>query len=98
VSATSVTPGMAHSPGGRKVAGSNPVAPTTNQGGVARRSGSAAPSRHDSDAVLLGRCLRKRRGEEALHLVERLSALLCSAQDESAFHRCKEDGGIVVRG
>jgi hypothetical protein len=42
--------------------------------------------------------LRQRRGEEALHRVERLRALVCSAQDQGAFESCEEYGGIVLCG
>ena len=42
--------------------------------------------------------LRQRRGEEALHRVEWLGALVCSAQDKGALESCEEYGGIVLCG
>ena len=42
--------------------------------------------------------LRQRRGEEALHRVEWLGALVCPAQDEGALERCEQYGGIVLCG
>jgi hypothetical protein len=42
--------------------------------------------------------LRQRRGEEALHRVEWLDALVCSAQDEGALESCEQYGGIVLCG
>ena len=47
---------------------------------------------------LLGCGLRQRRGEEALHRVEWLGALVCSAQDKGALESCEEYGGIVLCG
>src|SRR3954449_8176234 len=44
----------------------------------------------------LGCGLRQRRGEEALHRVEWLGALVCSAQDEGALESCEQYGGIVL--
>ena len=59
----------------------------------------AAPShktrlRRGSGGVGCG--LRQRRGEEALHRVEWLGVLVCSAQDEGALESCKEYGGVVL--
>ena len=42
--------------------------------------------------------VRQRCGDEALHGVEWLGALVCSAQDEGAFESCEEYGGIVLSG
>jgi hypothetical protein len=42
--------------------------------------------------------LRQRRAEEALHGVEWLGALVCSAQDQGALESCEEYGGIVLCG
>jgi hypothetical protein len=46
----------------------------------------------------VGRGLRQRRGEEALHRVEWLDALVCSTQDKGALESREEYGGIVLCG
>jgi len=46
----------------------------------------------------VGRGLRQRRGEEALHRVEWLDALVCSTQNKGALESREEYGGIVLCG
>ena len=64
------------------------------------REEAALSRRHDRrrESGGVGRGLRQRRGEEALHCVEWLGALVCSTQDKGALESREDYGGIVLCG
>ena len=57
-----------------------------------------APLSRMAGELGVGSGLRQRRREGALHRVESLGALVCSARDEGALESCEEHAGVVLCG